>query len=104
MSIVRHNLSELGGKLRFKITRLNRLVLIEVSCNKRKYIMKIVSAPYTSEHGLRALKRLHKAIICNQVLPSNLHQFYKAMLHLERYVERLNPKPPIKGVTSRFKS
>ncbi|MGX5700000.1 hypothetical protein E0H88_04840 [Acinetobacter sp. ANC 4216] len=54
--------------------------------------MKIVSAPYTSEHGLRALKRLHKAIICNQVLPSNLHQFYKAMLHLERYVERLNGK------------
>jgi hypothetical protein len=104
MSIARHNLSELGGKLRFKITRLNRLVLIEVSCNKRKYIMKIVSAPYTSEHGLRALKRLHKAIICNQVLPSNLHQFYKAMLHLERYVERLNPKPPTKGVTSRFKS
>ena len=104
MSIARHNLSELGGKLRFKIIGLNRLVLIEVSCNKRKYTMKIVSAPYTSEHGLRALKRLHKAIICNQVLPSNLHQFYKAMLHLERYVERLNPKPPTKGVTSRFKS
>lgn len=104
MSIVRHNLSKSESRLRFRIIRLNCLELIEMSFNKRKYIMKIVSAPYTSEHGLRALKRLHKAIICNQVLPSNLHQFYKAMLHLERYVERLNPKPPTKGVTSRFKS
>lgn len=54
--------------------------------------MKIVSAPYTSEHGLRALKRLHKPVICNQVLPSNVRQFYQAMLHLERYVERLGGK------------
>ncbi|MFH7765271.1 hypothetical protein [Acinetobacter sp. BSP-28] len=54
--------------------------------------MKIISTPYTHAHSFRALKRLHKAIICNQVEHSNLHKFYQAMLHLERYVERLNGK------------
>jgi len=55
-------------------------------------MMKIVSAPYTRAHSFRALKRLHKAIIRNQVLNSDLHKLYQAMLHLERYVERLNRK------------
>ncbi|OAL81343.1 hypothetical protein AY606_00930 [Acinetobacter sp. SFB] len=54
--------------------------------------MKILSAPYTHAHSFRALKRLHKAIICNQILHSDLHKLYQAMLHLERYVERLNRK------------
>ncbi|WP_407307693.1 hypothetical protein [Acinetobacter sp.] len=54
--------------------------------------MKILSAPYTHAHSFRALKRLHKAIIRNQVLRSDLHKLYQAMLHLERYVERLNLK------------
>ena len=52
--------------------------------------MKIVSTPYTHEHGFRALKRLHKAIIRNQLLRSDLHKLYQAMLHLERYMERLS--------------
>ena len=55
-------------------------------------MMKIISAPYTREHGFRALKRLHKAIILNQLLRSDLHKLYQAMLHLERYMERLNQK------------
>jgi len=61
--------------------------------------MKIVSTPYTHEHGFRALKRLHKAIIRNQLLRSDLHKLYQAMLHLERYMERLShsaPKPHYK--------
>ena len=52
--------------------------------------MKIVSTPYTHEHGFRALKRLHKAIIRNQLLRSDLHKLYQAMLHLERYMEQLS--------------
>jgi len=52
--------------------------------------MKIIPAPFTHVHSFRALKRLHKAIIRNQVVPSDLHKIYRAMLHLERYVERLN--------------
>ena len=54
--------------------------------------MKIVSAPFTRIHSFRALKRLHKAIIRNQVVHSDLHKIYQAMLHLERYVERLQRK------------
>ena len=55
-------------------------------------MMKIVSAPYTREYGFRALKRLHKVIILNQFIRSDLHKLYQAMLHLERYMERLNRK------------
>ncbi|NNG76503.1 hypothetical protein HLH10_09300 [Acinetobacter sp. ANC 4277] len=67
--------------------------------------MKIVSAPYTHAHSFRALKRLHKAIIRNQVLlPCNLHKLYQAMLHLERYVERLNRKRSKNRAASRIKA
>ncbi len=51
--------------------------------------MKIISASYTKAHSVRALKRIHRAVIYNQVLPSELHKIYKAMIHLERYIERL---------------
>ncbi|CAB1214345.1 hypothetical protein [Acinetobacter bouvetii] len=61
--------------------------------------MKIISTPYTRVHSFRALKRLHKAIIRNQVEHSNLHKLYQAMLHLERYVERLNRKGKKNRVT-----
>ncbi|MDM1780610.1 hypothetical protein [Acinetobacter sp. 10FS3-1] len=53
--------------------------------------MKIVSVPFTHVHSFRALRRLHKAIIRNQ-LYSDVPKTYPAMLHLERYVERLNHK------------
>ncbi|WP_425917008.1 hypothetical protein [Acinetobacter sp. TSRC1-2] len=61
--------------------------------------MKIISTPYTRAHSFRALKRLHKAIIRNQVSHSDLHKFYQAMLHLERYVERLHRKGKKSRVT-----
>ena len=54
--------------------------------------MKIVSVPFTHVHSFRALRRLHKAIIRNQILYSDVPKTYPAMLHLERYVERLNHK------------
>lgn len=51
--------------------------------------MKILSTSYTPAHGFRALKRLHKAVIYNSVLPDELHRLYKALIHFERYIERL---------------
>ena len=66
--------------------------------------MKIVSAPYTHAHSFRALKRLHKAIIRNQVLHCNLHKLYQAMLHVERYVERLNRKRSKNRAASHIKA
>lgn len=51
--------------------------------------MKIVSTLYTEVHSLRALKRLHKAIIYQRLIHADLHKIYKAMIHLERYLERL---------------
>lgn len=43
--------------------------------------MKILSTSYTHAHGFRALKRLHKAVIYNSVLPDELHKLYKALIH-----------------------
>lgn len=54
--------------------------------------MKIISTPYTHVHSFRALKRLHKAIIQNQVIHSDLAKMYQALLHFERYIDRLNRK------------
>ncbi|CAM4088447.1 hypothetical protein [Acinetobacter pragensis] len=51
--------------------------------------MKIISTSYTRAHGFRALKRLHKAVIYNRGVPSELHKMYRALIHLERYMERL---------------
>ncbi|WP_171407583.1 hypothetical protein [Acinetobacter tianfuensis] len=51
--------------------------------------MKIMPSAYTDMHSGRALKRLHRAVICQQVLRHDLHKMYKAMLHLERYIDRL---------------
>ena len=65
--------------------------------------MKIISTPYTRAHSFRALKRLHKAIIHNQVSNSDLHKFDQAMRHLERYVERLHRKGKKSRVTQRVK-
>ena len=51
--------------------------------------MKILSTSYTHSQGFRALKRLHRSVIHNRVLPNDLHKLYKALIHLERYIERL---------------
>lgn len=51
--------------------------------------MKIISAPYSPKHSLKALGRIHKMIIRGAMTWSELHKMYGAMLHLERYVERL---------------
>ena len=51
--------------------------------------MKILSTSYTPAHGFRALKRLHKAVIYNYILRDDLHKMYKALIHFERYIERL---------------
>lgn len=54
--------------------------------------MKILSTAYTHAHGFRALQHLHKAVICKRVKPAELHNMYKALIHLERYKERLTGK------------
>jgi hypothetical protein len=51
--------------------------------------MKIISTAYSSKQSLRALRRIHKMIIHGAVSWAELHKMYRAMLHLERYVERL---------------
>lgn len=51
--------------------------------------MKIISAPYSPKHGSKALGRIHKMIIRGTITWAKLHELYGAMLHLERYVERL---------------
>ena len=51
--------------------------------------MKIISAPYSPKHGSKALGRIHKMIICGSMSWAELHKMYRAMLHLERYMERL---------------
>lgn len=58
--------------------------------------MKIVSTLCTRAQGFRALKRLHKAIIYNRILHVDLHKMYKALIHLERYMERLNQQKSAK--------
>lgn len=58
--------------------------------------MKIVSTSYTRAQGFRALKRLHKALIYNRILHVDLHKMYKALIHLERYTERLNQQKSAK--------
>ncbi|SCC70940.1 hypothetical protein [Acinetobacter albensis] len=60
--------------------------------------MKIVSTSYTRAQGFRALKRLHKAIIYNRILHVDLHKMYKALIHLERYMERLNQQKSAKKI------
>ena len=51
--------------------------------------MKIISTAYSSKQSLRALRRIHKMIIRGSMSWAELHKIYRAMLHLERYMERL---------------
>lgn len=63
------------------------LVFCESNTVQKDGMVKIISKSYTHAHGFRALKRLHKAVIYNQ--RDDLHKMYKALIHLERYMERL---------------
>ena len=56
---------------------------------EKRVVMKILSTSYTHSQGFRALKRLHRSVIHNRVLPNDLHKLYKALIHFERYIERL---------------
>jgi len=51
--------------------------------------MKIIPIVYSSKHSLKALHRIHKMIIRGTISWVELHKMYRAMLHLERYMERL---------------
>lgn len=51
--------------------------------------MKIYSDPFTHKHKMKALKRIFRAIILGKIKWSEIKKFYLAMLHLERYLERL---------------
>ena len=57
--------------------------------------MKILSTAYTQAHGIRALQHLSKAVICNRIMPSDVHKMYNALIHLERYKERLTKRKPV---------
>lgn len=46
--------------------------------------------PFTSKHKKKALKRIFRALILREIKWSELKKHYFAMLHLERYLERLN--------------
>ena len=52
--------------------------------------MIICSGPFTNKQKKKALKRLLKALIFGKIKWAELKKFYLAMLHLERYLERLN--------------
>ncbi|PJI36441.1 hypothetical protein [Acinetobacter pseudolwoffii] len=51
--------------------------------------MKIIPIVYSSKHSLKALHRIHKMIVRGSMSWAELHKMYRAMLHLERYMERL---------------
>lgn len=51
--------------------------------------MKICSDPFTHKHKMKALKRIFRALILGKIQWFEVKRFYLAMLHLERYLERL---------------
>ncbi len=48
------------------------------------------SGSFTHKHQMKALKRICKALVLGEIKRNELKKFYLAMLHLERYLERLN--------------
>ncbi|BBR72610.1 Uncharacterised protein [Acinetobacter baumannii] len=52
--------------------------------------MKICPNPFTNKHKKKALTRIFRALILGKIKWAELKNFYLAMLHLERYLERLN--------------
>ncbi|MEN8291073.1 hypothetical protein ABFO59_01115 [Acinetobacter radioresistens] len=59
------------------------------STQEKKKDMILRSGPFTNKQKKKALKRLLKAIILRKIKWVELRRFYLAMLHLERYLERL---------------
>lgn len=52
--------------------------------------MKICPSPFTVKQKMKALKRIFRALILGKIKWDELKKFYSAMLHLERYLEKLN--------------
>ena len=52
--------------------------------------MTISPDPFTNNHKRKALMRIFRALILGKIKWAELKRFYLAMLHLERYLERLN--------------
>ncbi len=52
--------------------------------------MKISSSSFSYKHKMNALKRICKALIIRELKYSDLNKVYIALLHLERYLERLH--------------
>ena len=52
--------------------------------------MKICPNPFTIRQKMKALKRIFRALILGKIKWDELKKFYSAMLHLERYLEKLN--------------
>ncbi len=52
--------------------------------------MKICPNPFTNKHKRNALNRIFREFILGKIKWTELTKFYSAMLHLERYLEKLN--------------
>ena len=52
--------------------------------------MKLCPNPFTNKHKRNALNRIFREFILGNIKWTELMKFYSAMLHFERYLERLN--------------
>ena len=52
--------------------------------------MKICPNPFTIKQKMKALKRIFRELILGKIKWAELKKFYSAMLHLERYLEKIN--------------
>ncbi|MBD8009998.1 MULTISPECIES: hypothetical protein [Acinetobacter] len=52
--------------------------------------MKICPNPFTIKQKMKALKRIFRALILGKIKWDELKKVYSAMLHLERYLEKIN--------------
>lgn len=52
--------------------------------------IKINPTPFTIKQKMKALKRICRELILGKIKWAELKKFYLAMLHLERYLEKLN--------------
>ena len=52
--------------------------------------MTISPGSFTNNHKKKALTRIFRALILGKIKWAELKKFYSAMLHLERYLEKLN--------------
>jgi hypothetical protein len=52
--------------------------------------MKICPTPFTNKQKKNALQRISRALILGKIKWAESRKFYLAMLHLARYLDRLN--------------